>query len=184
MGNLLRHGRRALVQYFSLTPPTTDTRVNVQIATFRPIHARAFETLNRAWLVEHGLLEPRDEQHLADPWGRIVAPGGQIFVATRGDRVVGTCAIVPEGTETYELVKLTVAASARGHGIGRRLVEACLAFAGGRGGTRVVLLSNSRLVTAIRLYESLGFRHRPLPADVKYATADVYMEYTCEAPAA
>lgn len=154
--------------------------MDIQIATFRPTQARDFEMLNRAWLVEHGLLEHRDEDHLADPWGHIIAPGGQIFVATRGDEVVGTCAIVPDGTDSCELVKLTVAASARGHGIGQRLVEACLAFARARRSRRVVLLSSSRLVAAVRLYEKVGFRHFPLPSDVKYATADVYMEYACE----
>lgn len=154
--------------------------MDVTIETFRPIHAHAFETLNRTWLMENGLLEHPDEDHLADPWGRIVAPGGQIFVALRGHDVVGTCAVVPDGIDTFELAKLTVAAAARGHGIGRHLVEACLAFARGRGGRRVVLLSNSRLATAVRLYETLGFRHCPLPPDIKYATADVYMEFVFE----
>ncbi len=154
--------------------------MDIQLQTFRPEHARAFETLNRAWLVENGLLEHRDEDHLADPWGHIVAPGGQIFVATRGEQVVGTCAIVPDGADACELVKLTVEASAREHGIGRRLVEACLAFARARGSRRVVLLSSTRLDAAVRLYEKMGFRHCPLPPDVKYATADVCMEYVCE----
>ena len=158
--------------------------MDVRIETFRPIHARAFETLNRAWLVENGLLEHPDEEHLTDPGGRIIAPGGQIFVATLGHEVVGTCAIVPEGSDRFELAKLTVAGAARGHGIGRQLVEACLSFARERNGERVVLLSNSRLVTAIRLYERLGFRHRPLPTDVKYETADIYMEYVFAPPTA
>lgn len=153
--------------------------VDVRIETFRPAHAQAFDTLNRAWLVENGLLEHGDEEHLGDPFGRIIAPGGQIFVAMQGDEVVGTCAIVSEGDDTFELAKLTVAAGARGHGIGRRLVEACMEFARQRHCARVVLVSNSRLVTAIRLYESLGFQHRPIPAHVKYVTADVYMEYEC-----
>jgi ribosomal protein S18 acetylase RimI-like enzyme len=48
---------------------------------------------------------------------------------------------------------------------------------------RVVLVSNSRLGPAIRLYEGMGFQHRPLPADVPYATADVYMELDLAASA-
>ena len=158
--------------------------MDVRIEIFRREHAAAFGTLNRAWLVDNGLYEHPDEYHLADPWGRIVAPGGQIFVATRGGEVIGTCAIVREGPDTFELAKLTVAPDQRGHGIGRRLVEACLGFARERQAGHVVLLSNSRLVTAIRLYEALGFRHRPVPADVKYASADVCMEYDLTAPGA
>jgi hypothetical protein len=38
------------------------------------------------------------------------------------------------------------------------------------------LETNSRLVGAIRLYERLGFVHRPLPPHSEYARADVYME--------
>ncbi len=151
--------------------------MDVQIVTFLPSHARAFDALNRAWLVENALLEHTDEEILADPVGRIVAPGGQIFIALSGDEIVGTCAVVPDGVDTFELAKLTVAAAARGHGIGRRLVAACLAFAQARNATRVVLLSNSRLSTALRLYETMGFRHTPVPANVKYVQADVHMEY-------
>ena len=38
------------------------------------------------------------------------------------------------------------------------------------------IVSNSKLSPAIRLYESLGFEHAPLPVDIDYETADVYME--------
>jgi putative acetyltransferase len=61
-------------------------------------------------------------------------------------------------------------------GLGRQLVKACLKYAGESGMRRVVLLSNSRLTAALRLYEELGFQHRPMPADLEYQTADVYME--------
>jgi len=40
----------------------------------------------------------------------------------------------------------------------------------------VVLVSSSRLQAALRLYERMGFVPAPLPADVPYATADVFME--------
>jgi hypothetical protein len=56
------------------------------------------------------------------------------------------------------------------------LVEACLGLARRRGISRMVLVSSSRLGAALTLYESVGFRRRPLPPDVPYATADVYME--------
>lgn len=146
------------------------------IEPFRSEHAQAFDALNRAWLLEHGLLEPPDERQLADPWGEIIGPGGQIFVAVRQHEVVGTCAVIPHGLGVLELAKLAVAPAAQGQGLGRRLVEACLAYANRRHMRRIVLVSNSRLGTALHLYETVGFQHRPLPADVQYATADVYME--------
>lgn len=150
--------------------------VDIRITRFQPAHAEAFASLNRAWLVENGLLTDTDEQILADPIGRIIEPGGHIFVALQDDQVIGTCALLPHGTDAFELAKLTVARAARGHALGRRLVEAALAFTREQGRHRVMLLSNTRMVTAVRLYEALGFRHRSLPADVKYAHADVCME--------
>jgi ribosomal protein S18 acetylase RimI-like enzyme len=153
-------------------PPTGD----IVIDYFRPEDLGAFASLNRAWLTEHGLIEPADEWQLADPLGRIVGAGGQIFVARRGAEVVGTCAVVPHGPGELELVKLAVAPVARGLGLGRRLAEACLAFARAQGAARVVLLSNTRLASALRLYERLGFRRAPVPPGAQYVTADVYME--------
>lgn len=145
------------------------------ITTLRPEHVATFEALNREWLVAHGLLEPADEPHLTDPEGRIIAAGGQVFVALENETVIGTCGVVPTQPDEFEIVKLAVATSARGRGIGRQLVNACLAHVRQLGARQVVLLSNSRLVAALRLYERVGFRYAPLPASNPYATGDVYM---------
>lgn len=158
--------------------------MDVQIVTFRAEHAGAFGALNRVWLLEHGLLEAPDEEQLADPSSAILTPGGQIFVAVRDHDVLGTCAVIPHGPGVFELAKLAVAPAAQGQGLGRRLVNACLAYARERAIRRVVLVSSSRLGPALRLYETMGFQHRPLPPDVQYATADVYMELDLAVPAA
>jgi putative acetyltransferase len=150
------------------------------IDTYRPEHARAFAELNRAWLVENDLLEPLDEQQLQDPEGEILAPGGQIFVAISGEEVVGTCAAIPHGPGVFELAKLAVSSAARGQGLGRKLVTACVSYARERRAQRLVLVSNSRLRPALRLYETFGFQHRQPPSPLPYATADVYMELDLE----
>jgi putative acetyltransferase len=103
-------------------------------------------------------------------------PGGAIFVALSGGEVVGTAAVVPHAPGEVELAKLVVAESMRGRGLGRRLAETCLEEARRMGVGRVVLVSSTRLGAALRLYEKLGFEHRPPPAVQAYATADVYME--------
>ncbi len=146
------------------------------VELFRPEDASAYERLNRDWLVGHELLEAADEPSLRDPTGTILEPGGQIFVARDDDSVVGTCAIVPYADGVFELVKLAVAPAARGMGLGRQLVDACIAWARQKGGRQVVLLSSTRLKDALRLYERAGFRHAPIPAWNPYRTADVYME--------
>jgi putative acetyltransferase len=155
-----------------LTPSGHD----VTIDTFRPDDQPAFAALNRAWLTEFGLLEGPDERQLTDPIGQIIAPGGQIFVARRNGALVGTCAVGPHDDGVLELLKLAVAPAAQGLGLGRRLVEACVGYARERGAQRLILLSNSRLGPALRLYEALGFQYAPKPPDAIYLTADVYME--------
>ena len=147
-----------------------------RITNFSEAHAGAFYALNRAWLDEHKLYEPADEKQLADPQAEILARGGAIFVALIGDRVVGTAALVPSGPGTVEIAKVTVSEAARGHGLGRRLTEHCISHARTQGYDRMVLVSSTRLGPALRLYESLGFVHRPLPEGLPYASADVYME--------
>lgn len=147
--------------------------------TIRPFEAgdyEAFAALNRAWLVGNGLIEPADEVQLGDPDTHIFAPGGEVFMAVSEGRTVGCCAAIPHGNGVMEVAKLAVDPSVQGQGIGRRLVHTALRFAQEQRCTRAMLTSNSALVAALRLYESLGFERRPLPAKVPYETVDVYME--------
>ncbi len=56
------------------------------------------------------------------------------------------------------------------------MVDAALAFGIERGFRRAVLTSSHKLLAALRLYESVGFRYREMPSVRPYETADVYME--------
>jgi len=147
----------------------------IEIVTYRAGLREAFERLNRVWLEGHSLLEQADIDCLLDPETHVLATGGEVFFAMDQGEVLGTCAAIRVPPSTVELAKLAVSPGARGRGIGRILCNQVLAFSRGVGASDVELLSNSALVPAIRLYESLGFRHAPLPADNPYSTADVYM---------
>lgn len=59
---------------------------------------------------------------------------------------------------TVEIKRLYTAPEARGLGLGRRVVEAAIAQARRNGARRMVLDTMRPLVSAQRLYESLGFR--------------------------
>ena len=139
-----------------------------------PADAAAFRTLNEAWIGPLFGFEPVDRATLDDPQAAIVAPGGDVLMAVDGERAVGCVALLPEGGGVYELTKMAVAESERSRGIGRLLVEAAIARARERGARELVLASNSRLATALALYESVGFRHVP-PTETAYARADVFM---------
>jgi GNAT superfamily N-acetyltransferase len=148
----------------------------VEIVPFEDRFAADFDRLNREWLERFALLEEADERHLQDPRGTIIAEGGGLFLALRDGTVVGTCGIHRVADGAFELVKLTVAESERGRGIARRLTERALGVAREAGAARVRLYSSSKLAGAVRLYESMGFRHLPMPVGAEYETADVYME--------
>lgn len=149
--------------------------ITIRITPFDDRYAADFGRLNRAWLEGLGLLEEADAKHLDRPRRSIIDPGGQIFFAMADQRPVGTCAVIPHGKGWFEIAKLAVAPEVRRHGIGRRLVEAAIGYARRTGAERIVLVSSTRLQPALRLYESMGFRHEPLPEKLDYASADVYM---------
>lgn len=155
--------------------PTDCTEV-----TIRPLagadDADAFRTLNEEWIVRHFALEDEDRRQLADPVGAYVAPGGQVLMAHHDGRPVGCVAIVPDGTGAWEVSKMAVAPEHRGHGTGRRLLRAAIAWAQERGATSLFLGSSTDLAPAVRLYESVGFVHVPPETlHMPYARATVWM---------
>lgn len=91
----------------------------VEVVTFEPKYAGAFYELNRQWIEQYFRMEPHDYEHLENPHESIIATGGQIFFAVDPEgRALGTCAMVPYGTEgkEFELAKMAVAVEARGEG--------------------------------------------------------------------
>jgi ribosomal protein S18 acetylase RimI-like enzyme len=154
----------------------SEARMDVEIRLFRREHSSRFVELNREWLTKYDLMEPTDEEQLADPQAHFLADEGQIFVALHGGEVTGTCAAVPHGPNEFEIAKLAVAVEFRGQAIARRLVERCIAYVREQNVRRIVLVSNSQLQAALRLYESLGFRYCAVPEVRAYTNADIYME--------
>jgi GNAT superfamily N-acetyltransferase len=146
-----------------------------EITSYRPEYREAFERLNRVWLEGHSLLEPIDLTVLQNPEASVLARGGEIFFAIENGEVLGTCAAIRVSETTFELAKLAVTPAAQGRGLGRRLVGAVIDLARRKGVRELVLTSSTRLVAALHLYSSLGFRDAPMPADVPYVTADVFM---------
>lgn len=71
---------------------------------------------------------------------------------------VGTVFCVAADGGTARLRILLVHPGARGLGIGRRLVDTCLAFARSAGYRQVTLWTNDVLTAARRIYQAAGFR--------------------------
>lgn len=148
------------------------------IREFRPGDEAAFRRLNEEWIERYFALEPKDHISLADPQGTILDAGGRIFLAFEEGEPVGCCALLRMGAGEFEVAKMAVTEAAQGGGIGRRLLEKAIAEARAAGAQRLSLDTNHKLVAAIRLYESMGFRRIPPERIVPspYARADTYME--------
>lgn len=146
----------------------------LRIVAYRAEHAGAFRELNLAWIRKHFTVEERDERDLADPDTHILAPGGHILIAELRDETVGTCALMRESEDVYELAKMTVSESARGLGVGRALGDAAIAHARAIRARRVELWTNAALAPAIALYHSLGFVDAPL-GSTEFVRANVHM---------
>jgi GNAT superfamily N-acetyltransferase len=158
--------------------PTTMPGTELIIREFRPGDEAAFRKLNEEWIIRYFALEPKDESSLADPQRTILEHGGRIFLAVRDGQPIGCCALLAMAPGEFEVAKMAVTESSQRSGIGRHLLEKAIAEARASGAHRLYLETNRKLIGAIRLYESLGFRHLPPERIVisPYARADVYME--------
>ena len=147
----------------------------MEIVEFRPEHAAAFRALNEAWIAKYFTLEAKDHEVLGDPQGQIIARGGRIFMALADGEAVGCVALLKMADGGYEVAKMTVSETLRGSGLGRRLMETCIAAGAADGAPRLYLETNSSLAPALALYRATGFRDLK-PADTPYVRADVFME--------
>ncbi len=128
-----------------------------------------------------------DEEYvpeLRDVAGRVAQVPVLVAVDGASGRVVGTVTYVPgpgpyhegEFGEAASFRMLAVAADARGRGVGKALVEACIDRARAAGRTAIGIYTRPFMTAAHRMYERLGFR-RALALDWEFDPGNWLLAY-------
>jgi ribosomal protein S18 acetylase RimI-like enzyme len=158
-----------------VVPGKAFDTANPTVVPYREEFRNAFAELNRDWIEKYFVLEEEDREVLSDPRGRILDRGGEVFFVLADGEVQGTCAVLRHGADC-EIAKMAVAPAARGRGFGDLLMEAAMAFAAELGVRRVIIVSNTSLEPAIRLYRKHGFVEVPMTGDGRYQRANIRLE--------
>lgn len=135
--------------------------MQIDFAAGSDIDAMA-DLLHELFTLETDFQPQREKQLAALRWILDHPDHGRLFVLRDSGQVVGMVnALISistaEGGPVLILEDVIVAASHRGGGHGRRLVEHVLAWAAAEGMSRVTLLADRDNAAALRFYRTLGF---------------------------
>jgi GNAT superfamily N-acetyltransferase len=153
----------------------TENKEEIQIIAYDDVFKSDFRRINLEWLDKYNLTESHDLMVLDDPRGTILNRGGFIWLANSNEGIIGSAALMKEHDDVYELAKMAVTDGYRGRGIGKKLIQTCLAKAREIHAKKLTLFSNHQLQAALKMYEQHGFRHVEVK-DSPFATADIKME--------
>lgn len=95
--------------------------------------------------------------------------GSQLWVATNGDKIVGSIAICKVDEHTAQLRWFLIDPQYHGQGLGHQIIETALDFCKDQGYAHVFLWTADLLSAAKHLYEKFGFVHKEDHANYEWA---------------
>lgn len=149
--------RELLIMQRPLTDlPTPDPPPGVAVRPYTPADAAAVVAVNAAAFASH---PEQGAMDLADFSRRLVNPSDIVVaVDSATDEVLGFHWTKQHGDGLGEVYVIGVSPDAAGRGLGRTLLWAGLGHLAREGSDRVILYVEGDNATAVRLYESSGFR--------------------------
>lgn len=147
----------------------------IEILKYHARYKKDFKALNYEWLKKYFTIEALDIQILSHPEKTILNKGGEIFFARDAGKIVGTCAIVKTGRATFELTKMAVTQDHQGKQIGKKLGFAAIDFCKNKNAKEITLETSMKLITALALYQKLGFAIEKRNTPSKYERGTVFM---------
>jgi putative acetyltransferase len=141
----------------------------IEIRKIQPEDNKALAVIVRNALAEFGANKPGTV--FFDPttdnlFELFQQPRSVYFVALINNEVVGGAGIFPtEGlpADTCELVKMYLSANVRGKGLGKFLINKCIAHAIEEGYSKMYLETLPELHKAVEVYEKFGFQYLNAP---------------------
>jgi len=149
--------------------------MKTEIINFSSKYKNELKRLNYEWLEKYFYVEKNDKKVLSNPQKYIIDKGGFVFYAKIEDEIVGSAALMKISDEVFELGKMAVTEKFQGLGIGKKLLEYSLNFTKENKIKKVILFTDSKLKSAISLYEKYGFKEVEFESGV-YERGDVKME--------
>jgi putative acetyltransferase len=153
-----------------------------QIRTIMPADNEELAAIVRNSLAEFGAARPGTVYF--DPstdrlYELFQAPRSCYYTAFDDGKLCGGGGIYPSRglpAATCELVKMYLRPASRGKGLGKVLIEKCLAFAAAAGYEKVYLETLPELQKAVSVYERSGFRYLDAPlGNTGHFGCDIWM---------
>jgi N-acetylglutamate synthase-like GNAT family acetyltransferase len=101
--------------------------------------------------------DPRFNGDLEDFESNYIKRGAEIVVIELNHKLVATGTLVPDGSNSGRIVRMSVAGPNRRKGLARRVVSELVARARRQGMSEVRVLTDTPWASAVELYRSCGF---------------------------